>query len=875
VTPGRPTIRTSRLLIGAVGALCIALTFGVLSGPAAEAAPVTPSAINVVGAAAQCDMGLGRGQKGTAAKAAALMAGHAQINEYGWFHLAANPSWKPVSTLDSSGKGYMHSLHYLLPLLRRGVKTGDTAMIDRFYFLVHDWFTDNKPGGPTSRYAWGPPIYEGFRSLVLVCAAAGPRGNAPWLLKALKQNGEMAARADRYEGINNASLHQSMGLYAIGVAIGRPAWRQLAITRIRALAVRLVHVDGSDEEGAPNYAINNYRWFNQAAERMRRAGDPVPPELSRVDATPSFIAHATRPDGRVEALGDGFPAPLVPTAWLGTAAEWSSTGGASGFAPSDTMAAYAGGYVFGRSGWGSDIRPLADETFYSVRAGLGNGIPHAHDDSGSLTLYSHGSPLLLDTGQWKYSYGTTRSFVVSRAAHNAVLVDGVPRTRPRPELRTSRVDGLDITTVVDRGYRGVVLTRTIAYDRVEDVMVVWDRLQSDKVVRASQQWGLGRDRAVSLDGDAVHTSGPGANLSMLFTSGGAPQDLAIGKKSPMRGWNSVSYGELSPTPSVRATQKGSSLSWLTVLAPRADGVPASSVTASASVSSAAASVALTTAAGSATVNLDDVSGSRTAASAMTPTAVPAAPVVLAGSDSRVRALGLVPSAPVTLESSPPGAGTWAPVSTGTASAAGTVSIPVNVQATNDFRVVSGIAASAPVTVVAAFPPQPPVNVVATPTGRGQVTVTWQPPADTGGVPLTQYAVRLDGQRIVVPAGATSAVVKGVTPGSRRPSVRAFNQAAMSALALAPTALSVRAYPSVVGPTKVRKGTRATLHLAGLLPGQPTTLRVTTVASGKAATRKVTPKADGTATVRLLLRKTVRVVAISGGVTSAVHRIRVP
>ena len=137
-----------------------------------------------------------------------------------------------MSTLDSSGKGYMHSLHYLLPLLRRGVKTGNKDMIDRFYFLIHDWFKDNKPGGPTSRYAWGPPIYEGFRSLVLVCAAAGPRGDAPWLLKALKQNGEMAARADRYEGINNASLHQSMGLYAIGVAIGRPAWRRLAIARI-------------------------------------------------------------------------------------------------------------------------------------------------------------------------------------------------------------------------------------------------------------------------------------------------------------------------------------------------------------------------------------------------------------------------------------------------------------------------------------------------------------------------------------------------------------------------------------------------------------------------------------------------------------------
>ena len=166
--------------------------------------------------------------------------------------------------------------------------------------------------------------------------------------------------------------------------------------------------------------------------------------------------------------------------------------------------------------------------------------------------------------------------------------------------------------MVDRGYQGVTLTRTIAYDRVEDVVLVWDRLDSATPVRASQQWGLGRDRSVRLDADAVHTNGPGANVSMLFTSGGAPLDLAMGRNKPMRGWNSLAYGELSPAPSVRATQKGTSLSWLTVLAPRADGVAGSTVAATASVSSAAASVLLRTADGSATINLDNSSGSRTA-----------------------------------------------------------------------------------------------------------------------------------------------------------------------------------------------------------------------------------------------------------------------
>ncbi len=861
-----------------VAALCLALTAGALTGGPAEAAPRQPAAgtprVDQVAAASQCPIGLGRPQKGTAPKARALMTGRADLNEYGSFRLAKNPKWRPVSTLDSSGKGHMHSLHYLLPLLRRGVKTGNKDFLDRFYFLLHDWYRDNKPGGPSSRYAWGPPIYEGFRSLVMVCAAAGPRGRAPWLARALKRQGEMAASWGRYEGVNNASLHQQMGLYAVAVTLGKPAWRTLARDRIGTLAARLIHEDGSDEEGALTYAQNDYRWFNQAAERFRRAGDSIPATFSHIAAIPGFLAQATRPDGRLEALGDSSPTLLGARNWTGTPAEWQATSGASGVPPTATFRAFTGGYVFGRSGWGSEQRQLADETYFSIRAGQGSGIPHAHDDAGALTLYSHGSPLLLDTGQWKYVYGTTRSFVVGRAAHNVVVVDRTARSRPRPALRTTQAPGLDMTTVVDTGYRGVTLTRTVAYDRVDDVVLVWDRLESSKRVRAGQQWGLGRDRSVHLDRDTAHTTGDGANVSMFFTSGGAPLDVAVGDKKPWRGWNSESYGDLKPAPSLRATQKGTSLSWLTVIAPRADGVGHGQFAATSTVSGTAASVVLRTPSGSALVTLDGDSGSRTAATTLTPTVSAPEPIVLAGTSTRLRGRGLVPGNPVTLEQLPVGGTAWTPVVTGTASQAGTVDLgPAPMPATADLRLVSGGVPSAPVRVVAATAPQPPAGVTATPTGDGRVTVSWQPPSDTGGAPLTRYVVRIDGKRVVVPAGTTSVVVPGVRAGNRQARVRAFHVVAMSTWA--PVAVFVPPYPSVSGPTKVRKGTRVTLRFAGLLPRQVTDVAVKTVSSGKVRVRHLDARKDGTATLRLRVRSTTRVSATSGGLTSAVHRIGVP
>ncbi len=879
MTPGRPAVRrtTRRTAPAVVAALCAALTAGALTVAPAEAAPHRTAAgtphVNQVAAASQCPIGLGRPQKGTAPKARALMTGHASLGEYGHFRLTKNPKWKPVGTLDSSGKGHMHSLHYLLPLLRRGVKTGNKDFIDRFYFLLHDWYRDNKPGGSSSRYAWGPPIYEGFRSLVMVCAAAGPRGKAPWLARAMKQQGTMAASWARYEGVNNASLHQQMGLYAIAVTLGRPAWRTLARQRIAALAARLIHEDGSDEEGALTYAQNDYRWFNQAAERFRRAHDTVPAEFARIDAIPAFLAQATRPDGRIEALGDSSPTLLGARNWTGTPAEWQATDGASGIPPSATFSAYAGGYVFGRSGWGSKSRALVDETYYSVRAGQGSGIPHAHDDAGALTLYSHGSPLLLDTGQWKYVYGSTRSFVVSRAAHNVVVVGGVPRSRPRPQLRTAQAPGLDMTTVVDTGYSGVTLTRTIAYDRVDDVVLVWDRLESAKPVRASQQWGLNRDRGVSLDDDTAYSTGDGANVSLFFTSGGAPLDVQKGDRKPWRGWNSIAYGELSPAPSLRATQKGTSLSWLTVIAPRADGVARSEFAATSSVSGTSASVVLRTPSGTSQVNLDGTSGSRTAATTLTPAASAPDPIVLAGTPTHLRGSGLVPGETVTLESLPVGGTEWTPVTSGKAGPAGTIDLgPAPMPTTADLRLASGGVASAPVRVTAAVAPQPPTGVVATPTGRGDVAVSWTPPADTGGAPLTRQVVRIDGKRVVLTPDATSTVVRGVRAGNRQARVRAFNAVAMSAWA--PVAVAVPPYPTVKAPATVRKGTKVTVRLAGLMPRQRADVAVKTVKNGKVRLRHVDARKSGKATLRFVVRSTSRVSVTSGGLTSPVIRIGV-
>ncbi len=758
-----------RLTLLVTGLAVAALTASLLAVPATAA--TAPPAVNQAAAAQQCAMSFGLPNSTDAATAAALMQGTVNLGRYGTFTLAANPTWAPVSTLDSSGNDYMHALYYLLPLLREGVRTNNTAMLVRFYTVLADWVRDNPASASTRGHAWDEGIVVGFRALVLTCAAAVPGNATAWLRQALYTTG--AWLITHYTSVNNVGLHQSMGLLAIGATIGRPDWENFAVSRIGALAVRLIKDDGSDGEGAPAYAVDNYQWFLQGAERIRRAGLTVPAALGRVSLVPAFLAQAVRPDGKLEALGDTSPVPLVPGLWTGTAAEWTATGGQSGTPPTSTFATFAGGYVFGRSGWGTQ-QPYPQETFYSVRFGPRSGVPHAHDDSGALTLYSKGSELLFDVGQWRYSYGATRNYVVSRAAHNVVVVEGAARSSwPSPTLVNATTGDFDVVTVVDRGYRGVTLTRTIAYDRAQDLFVVWDRLVSATSVKASQQWGLGPDRGTTVAPDMVSSTGPGANVSLLFTGGSDGLDVVKGATSPMRGWNSSGYGQLSPAPSVRSTQFGTHLSWVTVIVPRAAGVSDAGLTATSTSNDTSATVGITTpSAGTTWLALTNTSASVTAEPAPAPAALIVAPqLVKQGSPLFVRGSGLVPGETATLERQD--AGAWSTVATGVVSAAGTVAWRVIPPSSGSYRVESSAGPTAAVPVTVARTAGPPTGLTVT-TSHRSVVVRWQPPVDNGGLPITGYIVRVGSVRVVVPPTTFAALFTMVPAGSQPVSVVAGN-----------------------------------------------------------------------------------------------------
>ena len=596
----------SRLLAAAAAA---AVALGLLG--AAPSASAAAGGLDTAAAAAQCGVSL-KASSSDAASADAIMAGTVSFGAKGTLTLAADPDWQPQTTLDRSGNANVHTLTWALPLLREGVRRGDQAMVDRFYWLLQDWARDVPPA-PISSTGPYSALPEGYRMLALACAAAGPRGAEPWLAELYTAQAQLMAGADHFRLGNNTSLHQSMGLYVAGVVLRRGDLRATGLDRMALVAEHLLLADGSDLEGAPGYSSHNYVWFGQAVRRIALAGDAAPAGLARATRIADLLTHATRPDGRLETIGDTEPTTGPST--TSTAQTFARTLGARGTVPASTFAAFEGGYVFDRSGWGTGARTFADETFWSMRTGrAASRAIHGHADTGSLTLSAHGSALVDDPGLYAYDTSARRKWIVSRAAHSVVTIPGRTYTRGLDSVIASKpVSGGELVTITDRGYAGVLLTRTVYYHRASDTVVVWDsaaRTSGTVPTYAEQRWQIAAGRKVVLGTGRAATSGTGGNLSMRWPAAIPSLARYSGSSAPLAGWSSPGYGQLQAATTLVARRPLSATApamWLTVLAPRAAGVGDSAVTTSASLSSTRAHLRITTTAGSWVVDVSRTS----------------------------------------------------------------------------------------------------------------------------------------------------------------------------------------------------------------------------------------------------------------------------
>jgi hypothetical protein len=502
------------------------------------------------------------------ARADELMANRYLLSPHPIVTLPANPTWRENPLHDANWQFQYHAMRYVLDLFSAWKSTGSTAYRDRALFLLRDWAASNPRSNPPSAYSWNDHS-TALRAVVYACAA-DLTPMTTWLRNALVLHGQTLADPSFYVGIGNHALNQSIGLLEVGRVLGRRDWMTLARDRINRLVLRSVDEQGVSNEQSTFYQAYNYNRYRLAQNRLLAVGLTPGSGFARVALMPNFLATSALPNGQYEMIGDTEADPIP--SYRGTWTEFVATQGSSGPTP-PTVAAYADGYQFGRTGWGAH-RAFADETYMSIRWGAAPRTVHGHPDGTSVSLYAWGTRLLVPPGKYTFNSGAWRSYFTSRRANNVVTVDGLSWNRAATTTRIGRTVN---STLVDvrlqtNGFAGVTQTRRVTWSRRLGYLLVEDRAISTTSHVYRQLWHLVDGSSPAVGVHSVWTRRARGNVLIRQLAGTPTLRLVTGATDPIQGWISYQYGQRVAAPVVQAIRTGTSVRYLTLIAP-SEGAP--------------------------------------------------------------------------------------------------------------------------------------------------------------------------------------------------------------------------------------------------------------------------------------------------------------
>jgi hypothetical protein len=498
-----------------------------------------------------------------------LLGGSLTLPPHPSWRLPADLTWGENPFREINWSAQLHMLRWIDPL-RRLADAGDARGVDLWVRTVRSWVACNPPGRGRAQYAWGDMV-EAVRAMVmcfgLPMLSEHARDHLDVVLTSIRQHGEWLLDPARIR-LGNHALQQHQGLLVIGAVLQEDGWVDLAVQRMVAMLGSAYDEEGINEEGAVQYHQINYMWWQLAKLRVELARGQAPDEFARIEEAPVGLAHATRPDGTYELIGDtevyplrGIPHPAVT---------WVATGGVSGAPPPDRVKVYRSGYVFGRSGWGDAGTPFSEHGYYTLRFGPQNRI-HGHEDGAALTFFHHGRSVLVDGGKYAYdAKDPLRAHLLSRPAHNAVHLRGEPydRTTSVQLIRSALHDTGEDFEFLDEGYAGATLRRRVVVMWDLAAVLVTDVVESDRDTEAVQVWHLDPSAGHRVeDGSVLSLQYGEERLHTWFTplDDGTSVSVVRGRRHPWQGWTSPRWREAVETRTVEFSQSGRSLHLSTLI----------------------------------------------------------------------------------------------------------------------------------------------------------------------------------------------------------------------------------------------------------------------------------------------------------------------
>lgn len=451
-------MRVSRLLRGALAVGAVgAVAAGLLASPASARPSDSVKIPGLCNASYNVATARGFDVSKVASKRVVIYDGvTVSLTSNGWAaSYAKDPSWAL----------WFHSLNWLVPLALDDPETAIEVFEERDAALPDPGSsTNNKTRKPLG---WTQGQFRTrLETATCLYAMTGDERLIPIAKRLVSANMD----PDRYPGPPNGPAHNhgtmsNIALVQAGRAFDMKKWIDYAVGRFERDLPDVFSNCGMMWEQSSTYQEHNVSLWNRAARVL-----DVP-----LDKPEFALGALVRPDGVLEAVGDGQPEPdMMPN-------------GATLWCP-DT-------------GWAAGTPDPS--THYTVHFGPETD-RHGHRDHGSITWYAFDIPVLSDRGLYDKKRDRRFDFAKSMAAHSVFEPVGFDAYKATTKGKRGKGTSFTLTDSAD----GISRQRRISISSTQ--LVVRDRGRGAK--KWIQHWQLAPGWTPTKTG-AEHTSGATLTLS--------------------------------------------------------------------------------------------------------------------------------------------------------------------------------------------------------------------------------------------------------------------------------------------------------------------------------------------------------------------------
>ncbi|WP_350281401.1 heparinase II/III family protein [Kribbella sp. HUAS MG21] len=494
-----------------------------------------------------------------------------------------NINWSLNPYRNASWYMWFHSLRWLGHAIIAGGK-GDLTALTRANTIAYDWYRDNPYSWKGNIGAWESTMH---RTNVLICLRQAiltglkvttvPTRYA-WVNAALLSHARFLT--NYWSGAWNHGTDESIALFGVGCTLGRTDYKNLAVQRLKAGITTSIDSQGSTNEQSTGYAAFNYSLWGRAAAVLQNCGvSPGTTIATRRALLAKWLTLATNSLGKLHQLGDTEERATYP--WSGTPMEYAGSLGTRGTVPLWRVGVYSAGYVFGRTGWGTDpARGFRGESTYSIRYGPARAF-HGHLDHTSITYTARGRDIVIDGGYAAYNAGAFRTWSVSPYAHSVLTTPTTPYLNPATRLTAYAVkSNAESYVFADAPGSGISRVRSVLVLKNPDLLVVWDRASARTAQAFQTLWHLPSDqRATVYSRTTAIAMAPRDTTKTIvfqipFKQALPPGALLVkqAQTNPIQGWHYPSSFVRRSAPTLLMARSGRSASILSFVVPvRATG----------------------------------------------------------------------------------------------------------------------------------------------------------------------------------------------------------------------------------------------------------------------------------------------------------------